>query len=413
MVARWAGVAFGLLQVTTYNTMPYPPGIQAAAYTLVGALAVANLAIWISIRRISTDQARRRLSVTAMAIDIVFVSGILWLYAFDGTSALFLLLFVLPAEAAWRFRLRGVITVWAVSAAFYIGREAYAAVEYGFAFDLVSINFRMGILLIVSLILGLMASGLARRTAELEAALQELRETSNWRGKLVDMLAHDIRSPLGSAVSSMETLRDRGDRLDHETQLKLLASSVRSARRVLRLADDLLALARATDAKGLELDRREVPLIRVVSEVLEDLDTSQDVEVDIPPDLRAYVDPMRVEQIVANLVGNALKHGRPPVRITAREGRAWGVVLEVSDAGGGIPAEERQKLFDAFGRGMKRDSVGLGLWIVRLLTEAHGGQVRYEERDGRSRFVVELPSPNGETHQGSPTVAASSPGSEA
>ena len=246
VVARWAGVAFGLLQVTTYNTMPYPPGVQAAAYTVVGALAVSNIAIWLSIRRITTERAGRRLSVIAMAVDIVFVSGILWLYAFDGTSALYLLLFVLPAEAAWRFRLRGVIAVWAASAVLYIGREAYAAAEYGFTFDLVSINFRMGILLIVSLILGLMARDLARRTDELEATTDELRAIDDWRSGFVDMLAHDIRSPLGSAVSTIQTLRDRGDSLDAETQHKLLASSLRSARRVLRLADDLLALARAT-----------------------------------------------------------------------------------------------------------------------------------------------------------------------
>ena len=121
---------------------------------------------------------------------------------------------------------------------------------------------------------------------------------------------------------------------------------------------------------------------------------------------------MRVEQIVANLIGNALKHGQPPVQLRARR-LGDGVAIEVSDAGRGVPEEQRRQLFDAFGRGVTSDSVGLGLWIVRTLTEAHGGEARYEERDGRACFVVELPSSNGESRQGSSTLAPSSPGSDA
>jgi signal transduction histidine kinase len=99
-----------------------------------------------------------------------------------------------------------------------------------------------------------------------------------------------------------------------------------------------------------------------------------------------------VEQMLVNLVTNALRHGEPPVVIAARtEGNV--VRISVRDHGAGVPVEDQPFLFERL-RPVERhpDSVGLGLWIVKLLAEAHGGSVSYQTLDAGAEFTIELPA---------------------
>jgi signal transduction histidine kinase len=200
-------------------------------------------------------------------------------------------------------------------------------------------------------------------------------------------LAHDVRSPLSTIVGVLEVLE--GDPATPQQHRVLLASAQRQSARILRLAIGMLEVERAEHGM-LRLDLREVSLHRLATEVaiLTDHDA---VRVDIDPALRACVDAARVEQVLYNLTTNALRHGAAPVVLGAAVVDGW-VELRVRDHGRGVPGAEVDRLFDRFSSAdHSPHSVGLGLWIVRLLTEAHGGDVRYENAAPGATFVVRIP----------------------
>jgi signal transduction histidine kinase len=109
-------------------------------------------------------------------------------------------------------------------------------------------------------------------------------------------------------------------------------------------------------------------------------------------DLVLVGDAGRLGQVVDNLVLNALLHGTAPVRVAVRP-EGGDVVVTVEDSGAGIPPEMQERLFERFATGRARGGTGLGLFIVRQLARAHGGDASYRPRDGelRGAFVVRLP----------------------
>jgi two-component system sensor histidine kinase KdpD len=116
------------------------------------------------------------------------------------------------------------------------------------------------------------------------------------------------------------------------------------------------------------------------------------VVVEVPSDLVVPVDPVLVEQVLINLVDNAIKHGASPIEVSARQEGAT-VVLDVVDHGRGVPDEVGATLFDKFVRASTAPGVGLGLAVVRAIVEAHGGRVGVENvPGGGARFRVELPA---------------------
>lgn len=390
VVARWVAVAFAVLQVTTYDTMPYPAGVQSAGYLLVALLALGNVGLHLGIRRVRTVRRARRLVAAGLAFDVLLASGFVWLYAFDAESSLFLVLFVLPAEGALKFAMRGALLTWFASAVLYAGREWWAAERYDHPLSIVSINFRMGVLLILAIIIGSLARNLARRTEELRGTVAELQRVEAWRGALIDMLAHDIRSPVGGASSTMTLISQRVDDLDGDRIRELAESAIRQNARALRLADDLLDIARARQGR-LILNREEVDVVSATRQVVEQFQRPEDVIIAVPEGLRAKVDPQRFEQILTNLLSNAFKHGLPPVEVSASARPDGGITLRVTDHGEGVPSDERDALFSPFATGSRADSVGLGLWVVDTLAVAHGGSAVYDpDEEGRPSFVVEL-----------------------
>jgi signal transduction histidine kinase len=163
----------------------------------------------------------------------------------------------------------------------------------------------------------------------------------------------------------------------------------RSAGQLRRLLHDLLTAARL-QARRLDLDRTTVELATHVEQVVATLRQSVgeiELGVSVHPDLRVHADPVRLTQILDNLVLNAVRHGRPPVRVGAAEVDGL-VELSVRDAGDGVDAEIRPRLFERFATGSSRGT-GLGLFLVRELARAHGGDATYRVEDGA--FVVTLP----------------------
>jgi signal transduction histidine kinase len=215
----------------------------------------------------------------------------------------------------------------------------------------------------------------------------ELESRERWRAALMATLAHDVRSPLSTVTGTLEILQD--DAHTDGRYGSLLESASRQSKRVLKLATGLLEMERV-DQGQLVLDRRQVD-VRELAEQVVVLTQQGAVEVDVEPGTVVHADAERLEQILYNLVINALRHGQPPVVISART-RDGEVEIAVEDHGDGVPEADVPFLFERFSTADRAPhSVGLGLWIVRTLVEAHDGTVHYERPRG-ARFVVTLPA---------------------
>lgn len=224
------------------------------------------------------------------------------------------------------------------------------------------------------------------RTAQAEM-LDEHERQEAWRAAMIGALAHDIRSPLTVVRGVLATLGRHPDSLDAETREQLLGIADRHASRIQGLSDDLLAAERVRHGR-LALQTSTMAATDLLGQVA--AVHSGPVELDVPQGLEVWADGDRLTQVLLNLLRNAAVHGEPPVELTAHASNG-GVRLEVRDHGPGVDPELAGGLFDSFTGGGRPDSVGLGLWIVRMLVEAHGGWVRHEQADPGARFMVWLP----------------------
>ncbi|MFF5290179.1 sensor histidine kinase [Paractinoplanes globisporus] len=239
------------------------------------------------------------------------------------------------------------------------------------------------VLMPVALTVALLIEAQARH---LRDERERLARIEQWRAAMVSTLAHDVRSPLATVRIALEELREQAtDDTD-----RMLDAALRQTARISRLAEALLDLDRIDTEGHLKLDRRPTPARELVCDALGYVRSGADVTVDIDAGLTIEVDRQRFEQIVVNLVGNALRYGGPPVVVTlTRDGPTDR--LEVRDHGPGIPETLRPRLFGQFAVGGP-DGVGLGLWIVRQLAEAHGGRASAEARDPGVAMVVTFPA---------------------
>jgi signal transduction histidine kinase len=167
-----------------------------------------------------------------------------------------------------------------------------------------------------------------------------------------------------------------------------------------RMLRDLSDAARA-EGSGIELEVRPVPLRPFLAELLELSEgalEAQRVENAVPQDVPPVLaDPDRLDRILANLVGNALKYSRDRVVVAARPD-AGQVHVSVADRGPGIAETDLPRIFDRYYRGQRHEGegLGLGLFIVRKLVEAHGGRIWAESRPGEgSTFTFTLPVARG------------------
>lgn len=376
-ILRWSGLAFGVVQALVFRTFEHPSAW--ALFALFGAADLAGTAVR---RRLSTDRQARMFSLASWTIDAVFVASLVWAIAGPRNVTAWLLLILLPTEGAVRHLAVGAFAGWVVASGIYLG--VYSATLEGIELTGGRLTFRMGIFLLF----GLFVAGMERRNRRQLAALQR---TDRWRSRLIGSLGHDVRGSLGSIALLAEVLEE-DDRLDVEKQRQFGSLIRQQALRLTSLSEGLLDLAQL-DAGMFVLEPTTFDPHDVVADVVEQSSRPDEVTVEIPDGLLIHADPGRFSQIVANLVSNALKYGRPPV-LVRMEANDEGIVLEVSDHGEGIPGELRSAMLEAFARGGQPGSVGLGLWIVGQLTQAHGGSVAYEDApDGGALLRVTFPQP--------------------
>jgi PAS domain S-box-containing protein len=222
------------------------------------------------------------------------------------------------------------------------------------------------------------------RTLAADAAL--LRE-------FVTIASHELRTPLTSVRGFAETLQS-GRVTDREQQQDLLGRIVRNAQRQESLISGMLDLSRIRKGR-ISVVLEEVAVTDAVGAALDAIEGLGDVEVRVAPDLLVRADPLRLVQVLVNLLTNAARYGAPPVALAA-ERDTEGVALRVTDHGPGVPDRFADALFEAFtqaDRGDTREATGLGigLYITRELVTAMGGQIAYRpNRPTGATFTVRL-----------------------
>lgn len=208
----------------------------------------------------------------------------------------------------------------------------------------------------------------------------------------VAVASHELRTPATSVYGITATLRERGDSLAPEQREELQNALWEQANRLRLLIEQLLDLSRL-DARALSIDPRRLRVRAIVDDVVEALARQRpaDVIVEVDRELHAVLDPVAFDRALSNLLSNALRHGEPPVLVTA-ERRDRHLRVAVEDAGPGVPPELVPRLFGRFERGEEGPGSGLGLAIAKAYAHAHGGDIVYDVRTRGARFELVLPA---------------------
>jgi hypothetical protein len=237
---------------------------------------------------------------------------------------------------------------------------------------------------------------LAAALEELERMRGSVLQLHQLKNDLIALLAHDIKGPLTSIIGFAELLEEAY--LEGEAATDAARTIHSNADRLAALANDMLALSRVERGE-LEIADNRVDLVEVVQKAIEPLRGERTIEWSTElssGDVRG--DEQRLIQVFDNLLRNAIKYSPngEPVRVDLkREGQS--VVIAIADRGIGIPDEELGRLFDRFSRGSnarkaKISGTGIGLFIVKMIVERHGGDVSVASKLGEgSRFEVRLP----------------------
>jgi two-component system OmpR family sensor kinase len=227
---------------------------------------------------------------------------------------------------------------------------------------------------------------LSRLGDTLNAMLERLEAAFAREQTFVSDASHELRTPLTILKAELE-LALRGERSPTDYR-QALASATVEADRLVRLAEDLLVIARSGEG-GLPVRLSEVSVDTVLQHTRERFaqrgaDLGRAIEVTDAPALKLEADPLRLEQALGNMIDNALRHGSGSVVLSARE-RDGGVAVHVVDAGPGIPEGFAATAFERFTRADSargRGGAGLGLAIVAAIASAHGGTVGAENVPG-------------------------------
>ncbi|MGC3002054.1 ATP-binding protein [Streptomyces sp. G35A] len=234
---------------------------------------------------------------------------------------------------------------------------------------------------------------------QLEQSVRELREAEERARRFASDVSHELRTPLAGMLAVTEVLDEDADGLDADTARAVRLVSAETGKLAV-LVEDLMEISRF-DARAAELNADEVDVAEAIRKTLQNRHWTDDrVRVELPGGIRARLDPRRFDVVMANLVGNALRHGGAPVTVRLRtEARPPGppvLITEVMDSGPGIRPASLPHIFDRF---YKADAArtrsagsGLGLAITLENVRLHGGTVRAGNRPGGGAvFTVELP----------------------
>jgi signal transduction histidine kinase len=235
----------------------------------------------------------------------------------------------------------------------------------------------------------------ADRLASSQADLSNERKTSELREQFIAVLGHDLRNPLASIAAVARRFRKAKLNEEEFSYLDVMQNSIR---RMAGLIDNVLDFARGRLGDGLTLNRSLQDVEPIVRQVVAELQTGSPAhQIDVKMDLRLHVncDPVRISQLLSNLLGNALTYGDPsrPILVSAETGLQQ-FELFVANAGKPISKEAMDKLFLPFSRGAGQggqEGLGLGLYIASEIARAHDGTLTATSTPSETRFVFRMP----------------------
>jgi PAS domain S-box-containing protein len=247
--------------------------------------------------------------------------------------------------------------------------------------------------------IGLEVTDRKRGEEERERLYREAREAIEIRDAFLSVAGHEFRTPLGALTLTLQNLGRRAQRDGDASFARRLEAPERQVRRLVKLTDDLLQVGRIHSGRFV-LERAEMDAAALAHDVVERLQDEASrvgsalvLSVDGP--VPGFWDASRLDQVLTNLITNALKFGPgKPVEIgVIADGE--GLVMTVRDYGIGIAPENQERIFERFERAVPERSysgIGLGLWIARQIVEAHGGAIRVESEPGQGAFFrVSIP----------------------
>ncbi len=282
----------------------------------------------------------------------------------------------------------------AFAAALERGERAEAKVEVG------SPERRVFDLHVAPLRLRAGASPEARRVVGVFFDVTRLEQLERVRQEFLSNVSHELRTPLTAILTFVETLEGGAlnDPLHNE---KFLSVIRRNAGRMHSLIDDILELS-AIESGTVTVEKACVRLRPLVAEVMTSVAARADagrltLRNEVDAEVMVFADPRRLEQMLTNLIDNAIKFSREGGTVTVRHESGERDRISVGDTGEGIPPEHLNRIFERFyrvdrARSRAMGGTGLGLAIVKHLARAHGGEVTVRsERGEGSTFVIELP----------------------
>jgi PAS domain S-box-containing protein len=250
----------------------------------------------------------------------------------------------------------------------------------------------------------ILATEVARRASlaiENARAYAEARTAIQTRDNFLAIASHELRTPLSAMTVTMSSLvraasSGRLAQLAPEALKDRLVTAERGAQQLARLIDRLLDVSRLSTG-DLRLERERTDLAEIARDVVARFDdTGPVIEAATSGPTVGFWDRSRIDQVVTNLVSNAVKYGRgTPVMVSVSGGHSGNVRLTVRDQGPGVPPEDQERIFGQFERAGQAEGLpgmGLGLWLVRRIVAAHGGTISLESRPGRgASFTIVLP----------------------
>ena len=230
--------------------------------------------------------------------------------------------------------------------------------------------------------------------------ITQLERLERVRQEFLSNVSHELRTPLTSIIAFVETLED-GALNDPENGRHFLSIIRKNATRMHNLIDDILELS-AIEAGNVTVEPVDVRLYAVVTDVMTSLAARADVRGikicnEVPNEAIVFADARRLEQMLTNLIDNAIKFNREGGTVTIKYEKGARDRISVIDTGDGIPAEHIERIFERFyrvdrARSRALGGTGLGLAIVKHLARAHGGEVMVQSQIGEgSTFIIDLP----------------------
>jgi signal transduction histidine kinase len=393
---RWFGVLLAIVLVALQDSYPND-STELRAWLMTGLLAVGSFFIWGASGRIDDPASHERLGLAAFVFDGIVIMGFVWVFAFEDPYVTWALLFLIPMEGALRYRMQGAFCGALAVAVFFLFQSAHVADVRGDAFDATTYLFVVGMAVLIAGITGSMANQWQAQSRALEMQSLKLAEVDQLKDRFLAITSHEIRGPLTAIIAGVDTVRKRIKSLTPEQHDRLLEMVASQGRQLARLVDDL-QITSQIQSNQLAVYPQRTDLEGTIDQALEAAASKRrhhQLEVFVEP-MEAELDASRIGQIVRNLVENAYKYtpDRTRVSVTAKRVQS-GVEIAVTDAGPGIPADKRDKLFDAFTRidetTAGQEGVGLGLYVVSQLVAAMKGRIDIASSARGTSFTIEIP----------------------